>query len=171
MSNNVPEDAAYVFETVTVPDDSDDDFNYSNVNVISAADDDADEEGLATTLQHVQVAKCFDPESEISAPSLVDRPEVVEDYVRNFLISSEMNRTITTFQAEWYELKSTGKLRPDPNNEVVPDCYVDNTLLRDEMAQMKVTNFPPSHRLSKTLKYKVYILYVYLYVPEILPRF
>lgn len=35
-------------------------------------------------------------------PSTSAHPEVVEDFVRNFLVEMGMNRTAGSFQAEWY---------------------------------------------------------------------
>jgi len=34
-------------------------------------------------------------------PSVTRRAEVVDDYVRNFLVRMGMNQTLDTFQTEW----------------------------------------------------------------------
>ena len=36
-----------------------------------------------------------------SKPSLVQKPEVVDDFVRNFLVRMGMSRTLDCFQTEW----------------------------------------------------------------------
>jgi len=44
------------------------------------------------------------------------RPAVVDDYIRNYLVKNNMKRTLETFQSEWYQI------RPEP--EEVPDLYI-----------------------------------------------
>lgn len=53
------------------------------------------------------------------------RPSVVEDFVRNFLIKAGMKKSLEVFNAEWYELKSKGKLPPELSS-AVPDIYLRN---------------------------------------------
>jgi regulator of replication initiation timing len=53
------------------------------------------------------------------------RPSVVDDFVRNFLIKAGMKRSLDSFNAEWYELKSKGKL-PTELSTAVPDIYLRN---------------------------------------------
>jgi hypothetical protein len=36
-------------------------------------------------------------------PKHVRRLEVVDDYIRNFLNKNNMNKTLSSFQKEWYE--------------------------------------------------------------------
>ena len=55
--------------------------------------------------------------------ALLQRVEVVEDFVRNFLASHEMYCTLEAFQAEWYRLLHTNKLHSG-NTETLPDVYV-----------------------------------------------
>jgi sperm-associated antigen 16 protein len=35
-------------------------------------------------------------------PSISRHPEVVDDYIRNFLIKMGMNKTLDMFETEWY---------------------------------------------------------------------
>lgn len=51
--------------------------------------------------------------------------QLVDDFVRNFLLRQGMTRTLTCFQTEWYELVQKGQLQED-NAEAVPDIYIRN---------------------------------------------
>lgn len=53
------------------------------------------------------------------------RPSVVDDFVRNLLIKAGMTRSLDTFNTEWYELESKGKLPPELSS-AVPDIYLRN---------------------------------------------
>ena len=37
-------------------------------------------------------------------PVSIERPVVIDDFIRNFLTKSKMNKTMNTFQQEWFEL-------------------------------------------------------------------
>lgn len=46
-----------------------------------------------------------------------------------------MKRTLESFQQEWYELKSEGKLDPSRMPKA-PDVYLKNQQLSDELAEL-----------------------------------
>eukprot|EP00798_Chlamydomonas_sp_ICE-L_P032320 gene32320-16891_t len=113
-------------------DDSDDDFEYEEVDVLgSEDDDDGVSEDLDAALKslHVFTSKEQGGTAKAAAnappvPGQVSkRPEVVDDFLRNFFVKMGLSRTCEAFEAEWYELKATGKL--DGNNHV-PDIYLKN---------------------------------------------
>lgn len=54
------------------------------------------------------------------------RPEVVDDFFRNFCVKMGLEQTLNMFETEWYELKATGKLRNDPGT--LPDVYLHNAV-------------------------------------------
>ncbi len=56
------------------------------------------------------------------------RPEVIDDFIRNFFVKMGMSRTGEAFEAEWYELKATGKLAGAVSS--VPDMYLRNAVRR-----------------------------------------
>ena len=60
------------------------------------------------------------------------RPSVMDDFLRKFLIKVGMKKTLDTFNTEWYELLSKGKLSPDYTS-AVPDIYVRNQELDDNV--------------------------------------
>lgn len=56
---------------------------------------------------------------------VVRRPEVIDDFLRNFFVRTGLSRTAEVFEAEWYELKATGRLEA-AGSTVVPDIYLRN---------------------------------------------
>lgn len=54
------------------------------------------------------------------------RPEVVDDFFRNFCVKMGLEQTLNVFETEWYELKATGRLRNDPGT--LPDVYLHNAV-------------------------------------------
>ncbi|KAE9084430.1 Flagellar WD repeat-containing protein [Phytophthora fragariae] len=64
------------------------------------------------------------------------RPSVVDDFIRNFLIKLGLTRTLDMFNHEWYEFIAKGKLREDDVG-VVPDIYVRNQALDDQVKQLR----------------------------------
>jgi len=71
-----------------------------------------------------------------TAASTLERPELVDDYIRNFLVSHNMHRSLEAFQAEWHELKSSGKLPPSALT-TVPDVYAHNQQLAHSLAHLE----------------------------------
>uniref|UniRef100_A0A2K6NPC8 Sperm associated antigen 16 n=1 Tax=Rhinopithecus roxellana TaxID=61622 RepID=A0A2K6NPC8_RHIRO len=69
-------------------------------------------------------------------PSKPAAPEVIEDFLCNFLIKMGMTRTLDCFQSEWYELiqKGVTELRTVGN---VPDVYTQIMLLENENKNLK----------------------------------
>jgi hypothetical protein len=49
----------------------------------------------------------------------------MDDFLRNFFVKMGLSRTCETFEAEWYELKATGKLE---GSQLVPDIYQRNSV-------------------------------------------
>jgi len=121
--------------------DSDDDFEYEEVEVMS--DDGADEaasEDLDAALRSLaaftskngagtQQARAQTPPGTTSK-----KPEVMDDFLRNFFVKMGLARTCETFEAEWYELKATGRLDA---GHLVPDIYLRNSELEEEVASLR----------------------------------
>lgn len=61
---------------------------------------------------------------------MVQRLEVVDDFIRNFLIKHQLNRSLEVFQQEWYEMAQKGRLTDD-NIGQVPDVYIRNEKLQE----------------------------------------
>lgn len=134
-------DGPYYLEKVLIPDDSDDDYQYEEVladEERSMADGDDEDleaavralrdasDGTGSVLQRLSSAK--QPFSHI--------PEVVDDFLRNFLVKMGMSRTLDCFQAEWYEMEQRGLLKTELV-EFVPDAYTHNQLLDNELKNVQ----------------------------------
>lgn len=64
------------------------------------------------------------------------RPSVVDDFVRNFLVKGGLKKTLETFDVEWYELQTKGKL-PEQLSLLVPDIYLRNNELDIQVGALK----------------------------------
>lgn len=53
-------------------------------------------------------------------------PEVVDDYIRNFLLRNGMHKTLEMFEIEWYERFGSGANHHTP---MMPDNYLETTAL------------------------------------------
>lgn len=61
-----------------------------------------------------------------AAPGAVTKkPEVMDDFLRNFFVKMGLSRTCEAFEAEWYEMKATGRL---DGSSPVPDVYLRNAV-------------------------------------------
>ncbi|KAI9344045.1 WD40-repeat-containing domain protein [Obelidium mucronatum] len=69
--------------------------------------------------------------------SLTKRPEVVDDYIRNYLSTKGMLKSLDAFQNEWYELQQKGSLSPE-DRIIVPDVYIKNQELADSLQKLRI---------------------------------
>ncbi|KAI8809116.1 WD40-repeat-containing domain protein [Cladochytrium replicatum] len=70
-------------------------------------------------------------------PALTKRAELVDDFIRNYLSSKGLSRSLDAFQNEWYELQQKAKLAPE-DILVVPDVYQRNQELSDALQKLRV---------------------------------
>lgn len=63
--------------------------------------------------------------AEVQPGRVTRKPEVMDDFLRNFFVKMGLARTCETFEAEWYELKATGRLE---GSQLVPDIYQRNAV-------------------------------------------
>ncbi|KAK3106404.1 hypothetical protein FSP39_019312 [Pinctada imbricata] len=120
--------------------DSDDEYQYEEVPL--------DEEFVTQDIEEdldlaVRTIKEADDDTIATArkdglpkSSVTQRPEVVDDFVRNFLVRMGMHRTLDCFQTEWYELQQRGLLHEEDVG-VVPDIYSRNQDLDHEVKFFK----------------------------------
>jgi WD40 repeat protein len=140
-------DGLKVLERVEFSDDEEEEeFKYEEVDENGEGDeDDADE--LADALASLQVRhKYGSPESTKNPSNAMTqvRPSVVDDFIRNFMIKAGLKRTLDSFNTEWYEMQSKGKL-PAELSTAVPDIYLRNEeldaqarVLREQVDKMRV---------------------------------
>ncbi|KAJ9532037.1 flagellar WD repeat-containing protein Pf20 [Haematococcus lacustris] len=123
--------------------DSDDDFKYEEVDIISDDEDaDAASEDLDAALRSLQALTTKTLTStqrtkvnDAPQPGAVTKkPEVMDDFLRNFFVKMGLTHTCEAFEAEWYELKATGRLETGAH---VPDVYLRNAELEEEVAAVR----------------------------------
>ncbi|KNC55214.1 uncharacterized protein AMSG_12394 [Thecamonas trahens ATCC 50062] len=138
---------AYFLESVVVVDDADDDFAYEAVDVIDSDDDallhDEDlaaatraaQNGYRSTAPSVRQSPTdhatADQAQAVAGAALTRKPEVIDDFICNFLNRMGMRRTLEVFQTEWYELESKGLIDRAAIG-AVPDVYSANVELDQE---------------------------------------
>ncbi|GBG88823.1 hypothetical protein CBR_g48437 [Chara braunii] len=116
--------------------DSDDDFKYEEVEVESDEEEEDDQsEDLESALQRLN-----SPGSRIQVPgtpqTAVKRiPEVIDDFIRNFLIKMGLMQTLEAFEVEWHEHKAFGKLPVDL--PLVPSVYQQNQKLMETITDLR----------------------------------
>lgn len=120
--------------------DDDEDFEYEEVEVEEGEDDDDASEDFEAALRSLQ-PDTGGAAGEEAGPSGADGgqepsarvtrlPEVVDDFIRNFLVKMGMHRTLETFETEWYELDQKGQI-DRAQVGAVPDVYMKNQELED----------------------------------------
>ena len=141
-----------VVERYEISDDEEDDYDYAGVAADAGLvdpeeeEDDDDDEDFAAALASVQKMDAKKPGSVASGPShhghgedrvlTQVRPEVVDDFIRNFLIKVGMTRTLDNFNSEWYELQAKGKLAEEYTS-TVPDIYLRNQELDEKVVGLQ----------------------------------
>eukprot|EP01060_Flectonema_neradi_P004144 TRINITY_DN12720_c0_g1_i1.p1 TRINITY_DN12720_c0_g1~~TRINITY_DN12720_c0_g1_i1.p1 ORF type:complete len:567 (+),score=93.86 TRINITY_DN12720_c0_g1_i1:103-1803(+) len=72
-------------------------------------------------------------------PTITKQPEVIDDFVRNFLINSGLKETLEVFESELFEQKarqdSSGELNGTLES-IVPDAYIQNSNLTEKVHQL-----------------------------------
>uniref|UniRef100_A0A4W3JAM2 Sperm associated antigen 16 n=1 Tax=Callorhinchus milii TaxID=7868 RepID=A0A4W3JAM2_CALMI len=96
----------------------------------------AEDEDFQFTVKSVEEQNEDTKGELILKPTLSHRPEVVDDFLRNFLIKMGMMKTLDCFQTEWYEMLQRGILNIDDMG-FVPDVYTHNQLLDNRIASLK----------------------------------
>eukprot|EP01135_Chromosphaera_perkinsii_P010155 Nk52_evm21s2039 gene=Nk52_evmTU21s2039 len=124
------ENDLYYLEQCSLEDDSQDEFNYEAVQDEYENEDSEEDEDFETTMRCLQEGKpSLSPTNEgDQMPALTTRPEVMDDFIRNWLVKMKMDRTLDCFQTEWYELKHKNQIEMEDVGNV-PDIYQHNQQL------------------------------------------
>lgn len=132
-----------ILESIELSDESDDEFNYEE---LPEEGDQVDEEEVLDDINRLvneEQEKRRQEEAEHSlgagndGPARVQqRPQVIDDFFRNFLIKNSMKRSLEAFQSEWYELQQSGKFQGS-ELQVVPDLYTRNHGLHEEVTMLR----------------------------------
>jgi len=127
---------------VEMDEESEDDFDYEEVAVDSGEENAEDvDEDLESALESIKRKikpghGNEDPGAGKVHPVVAKRPEVLDDFFRNFLIKMKLEKTLETFQAEWYELTQKGILTEEDVG-VVPDIYLRNQQMDDNVKYLR----------------------------------
>lgn len=113
-----------------------DDFNYEEVTVDgdeSVLHEDpaavGEDENFEMLLRSVQAQQDREAPPPVRA-DLTRLPEVVDDFIRNFFVKHNMTQSLETFELEWYERFGAN---PDEDAQAVPEVYLENTRLHDQL--------------------------------------
>jgi hypothetical protein len=115
---------------------SDDDFEYEEVEVEADPDEVEDEEDLESALMRVRLQAATENQASQPRPVVGKRAELVDDFIRNFLLKMKMTKTMDCFQTEWYEKASAGELTPE-DLSVVADVYQRNQDLDNQVKALR----------------------------------
>ncbi|MEW5317599.1 MAG: hypothetical protein WDW38_008884 [Sanguina aurantia] len=139
---------AAIAADVDGPEDSDDDFQYEEVEILSDEEEvDKGSEDLDAAMRSLQAFTAAKPPAAqrgggagsqplaaIAPGAVTRRPEVIDDFLRNFFVKMGLARTCEAFETEWYEMKATGRLEGTGH---VPDVYLRNAELEEEVAGLR----------------------------------
>jgi WD40 repeat protein len=113
-----------------------------NVEDLPSSEEEGDE-NLEVALKLIKQRKNYkhaygnqSDSSQCYGAHVIEWPEVVEDFVRNYLMKMGMLATLDCFQVEWYRLKESGQLQ-DLSNHSLPDVYHQNRQLIKQIELLK----------------------------------
>lgn len=126
-------DGPYYLETMSIPDDSDDGFEYNEIsideNIVHEREEDFHKPSEGSQAPQQEAASPAEQRSNTV-------PEVMDDFLRNFLVKMGMVRTLDCFQTEWFEMLQKGTLKIDLVG-FVPDIYIHNQLLENQLKNVQ----------------------------------
>ena len=130
LNNAASESDLYYLEQCSLEDESQDEFNYEAIQEEFENEDSEGDEDFETTMRCLQENRTsFTPTNDgDQMPALTTSPEVMDDFIRNWLVKMKMNRTLDCFQSEWYELKHKNQIATEDIGSV-PDIYQHNQQL------------------------------------------
>lgn len=70
-------------------------------------------------------------------PRVVQRQEMIDDYIRNFFLKHGLEKSLSAFQKEWYEISQKGKVKID-EGEKIPDIKIKNQQLVEKMTKLNI---------------------------------
>ncbi|KAJ8375671.1 hypothetical protein SKAU_G00062510 [Synaphobranchus kaupii] len=135
-----PMDCLYYLEKVSLPEDSEDDYEFEEVPIDDEWSLTEGEEDLGAVMKALcdrtngigAVTESITPGKQ----QISHIPEVVDDFLRNSLVRMGMHKTLDCFQTEWYEMVYKGHLNEEQVG-IVPDAYTQNLLLDNELQNVR----------------------------------
>ncbi|XP_032548918.1 von Willebrand factor C domain-containing protein 2-like isoform X7 [Chiroxiphia lanceolata] len=141
MAEAAGSEAAFCLQSVTITDDSKDDYQCEEVSADDEFSLQEEDEDLFKALQAIQeqaedAENLTSPSVLTSEKSVCEVPEAMDDFFCNFLVRLGMSRTLNCFQTEWYELIERGVLTVKDAG-LVPTVYTHNQQLQAENMSLK----------------------------------
>ncbi|XP_041372163.1 sperm-associated antigen 16 protein-like isoform X2 [Gigantopelta aegis] len=130
----------YYLEKVQLELETDEDFIYEEVPidedfVVGEYDEDLDI-AVRTIRESIEDEQATARHESEARASVTQTPEIIDDFVRNFLVRMGMTRSLDCFQTEWYELQQKGLLHEEDVG-IVPEVYTRNQDLDMEVKFLK----------------------------------
>ncbi|XP_042567438.1 sperm-associated antigen 16 protein [Cyprinus carpio] len=134
----------YYLGKVLIPEDSDySDYKYDEVTVDDKLIIPEGEEDLETDVKAVRdqtdatkITTQTQRVSSVKHTVLKILKEVVDNFLRNYLVQMGMKRTSDCFQIEWFEMGHKGLMKTDVM-QLVSDVYTHNQLLDNELKNVQ----------------------------------
>ncbi|KAJ1336824.1 hypothetical protein BSLG_006927 [Batrachochytrium salamandrivorans] len=123
--------------------DSDNELEYEKIPVEQFDDysDSEVDETLDQAVRNIHEKACLDlspvAKMEELIPTLTKHPEVIDDYIRNYLSAKGLVKSLDAFQNEWYEFQQKERLSPE-DVIMVPDVYHHNQELADSLQKLRI---------------------------------
>lgn len=128
-----------ILEQVEFSDESDDEFAYEELPEDPELLED-EEETLDDINRLLAETKPGGEDGDRAADGNVSqisqRPQVIDDFIRNFLMKYSMRQSLEAFQSEWYEMQLAGKFK-DSELQIVPDIYTRNQGMYEEVMLLR----------------------------------
>ncbi|XP_067084740.1 sperm-associated antigen 16 protein [Osmerus mordax] len=130
-------DGPYYLENVSLQEDSEDDYQYEEIIPDAEKSLVEGEEDFDAIVRAMQDASSTTDDTESRVGSTAKQtfshlPEVVNNFLCNFLVRRGLSKTMDCFQVEWHEIGQKDLLKTQLV-ELVPDAYTHNQLLEKEL--------------------------------------
>lgn len=129
-----------ILEAIELSDEDDDEFPYEELPEDPELLEDEEEELDDINRLLAETKPKEDPqEGQAGVEHMAQvqkRPQVLDDFFRNFLMKYGMKRSLEAFQTEWYELQNSGQFK-DSELDDVPDIYTRNQGLYEEVVLLR----------------------------------
>ncbi|XP_046899299.1 sperm-associated antigen 16 protein [Hypomesus transpacificus] len=131
-------DGPYYLEDVSLQEDSEDDYQYEEIipdaekNLVEGEED---FDAIVRAMRNGSSSTTDDAESRVDSTAkqtFSHLPEVVNNFLCNFLVRRGLSKTMDCFQVEWHEIGQKDLLKTQLV-ELVPDAYTHNQLLEKEL--------------------------------------
>jgi len=124
-----------ILQQIELSDDSDDEFTYEELPEepdVPEEEEEALDDINRLLAETKPAAEAQKKDSEYDQVKVSQRPQVIDDFIRNFMVKYGLRRSLESFQTEWYEMQQSGKFK-DAELQVVPDDYTRTQCLYEEV--------------------------------------